>query len=277
MSEFITAPFAQPRIDTRDASLAGRISGKLSRFLARNVRTKTLTMRNARPLVTFTFDDVAASACNVGARMLEQYDVRGTYYISGGGCGAASPGGRLATIDEIKALHAKGHELGCHTYSHAAIASISSAELASDLERNRLFLNGVTGGLVARNFAYPYGDLSFRTKRYLESCFDSCRSLIPGVHSGTMDLGALKTWALENASIDRGRIADVVAETVRTKGWLIFNSHDVDEQPSRFGVSPDLLAFALKTACESGCLPVTIAGGLALVRNGTARACKPSR
>ncbi len=264
MSNSIATLFAKPNFDRRDASLAGKLAGKATRFLARNIHTKTLAMRNAQPLVTFTFDDVPASACSIGAMMLEQYGARGTYYVSGGGCGAPSPSGRLATIDQLKVLHARGHEIGCHTYSHAAVAGISSRELAVDMERNRIFLQGIGGEIVVRNFAYPYGDFSFRTKRYLEGRFDSCRSLIPGVNSAIADLGVLKSWPLENASADRGKILDLAAETVRTKGWLIFNSHDVEEQPSRYGVSPDLLAFAAATVKDAGCRPVTIAEGLVL-------------
>jgi hypothetical protein len=138
-------------------------------------------------------------------------------------------------------------------------------ELACDLDRNQSFLKSIGSGIIVRNFAYPYGDLSFRTKRNLEGRFDSCRSLIWGVNTGILDLGALKTWALENASLDRGRIVELIGETVRTKGWLIFSSHDVNEEPSRFGVSPDLLEFALAAAREARCSPVTVADGLALV------------
>jgi peptidoglycan/xylan/chitin deacetylase (PgdA/CDA1 family) len=268
MSSCPAVPFAQPRADLDDLSLAAKLSGKLSRFLARNLGTKTLVMRNAQPMVTFTFDDVPATACHVGALIIEQYGVRGTYYVSGGGCGAPSPCGQLATVDLLRVLFARGHEIGCHTYSHAAVASISARELATDTERNHLFLKGVSDGIGVRNFAYPYGDLSFRTKRYLEGRFDSCRSLLPGINTGTIDLGALKTLALENASIDRPRILDLVAETVKTNNWLVFNSHDVQEVPSRFGVSPDLLAFAAATAKDAGCRPVTIAEGLRLAGGG---------
>jgi peptidoglycan/xylan/chitin deacetylase (PgdA/CDA1 family) len=264
MSSYSAALFAQPRTGLDDLSLAARLSGKASRFLARNIHTKTLAMRNAQPLVTFTFDDAPASACHVGALIIEQYGARGTYYISGGGCGAPSPCGQLATIDLLQVMSARGHEIGCHTYSHAAVAGISPNELATDTERNHSFLTSISDRIAVRNFAYPYGDLSFRTKRYLEGRFDSCRSLIPGVNSGTIDLGALKTWALENASIDRGRILDLVAQTAKTRSWLIFNSHDVEEQPSRFGVSPELIAFAAATARDAGCRPVTIAEGLKL-------------
>ena len=267
MSSQAIAPFAQPM--SGRSTLAAKMSGKVSRFLARNVRTKVLAMRNAQPLVTFSFDDVPASACSMGALMLEQHGAHGTYYVSGGGCGAPSPGGPLGTADQLRVLHARGHELGCHTYSHIAVAGVSSRELAADIAHNRSFLQDICGETAVRNFAYPYGDYTFRAKRSLEGQFDSCRSLVPGVNSSIADLGLLKTWPLENTSTDRDKILDLVAETVRTNGWLIFNSHDVTDEPSRFGVSPDLLAFAAATARGAGCRPVTIAEGLALARGAT--------
>ena len=166
------ADFALPRAQCPGAPLSGKVAGKVSRFLARHARTKTLTMRNATPIVTFTFDDVPASACRNGAAILEQHDARGTFYVSGGGCGAASPGGRLATTAQLDALCASGHEVGCHTYSHPAVSAVAHDELTVDLERNRRFLNGINSAIAVRNFAYPYGDMSFRTKRYLETRFE---------------------------------------------------------------------------------------------------------
>ena len=262
--------FAQPRVSLGPTSLRTTVSGKLSRFLARNLRTKSIPMRNAQPLISFTFDDVPASACSVGARILEDHGARGTLYISGGGCGRDSPGGRLATADELRALHSRGHELGCHTYSHLAVSDNGFKELDYDFERNKAFLNHVTGESTTRNFAYPYGDFSFRTKRHLESRFGSCRSLIPGLHSKAVDLGALKTFALDNSSIDQAGITDLIDATVRQTGWLIFSGHDVDNKPSKFGVSPDLLAYALYAAKEASCRIVTVAAALDLVRGAPA-------
>jgi peptidoglycan/xylan/chitin deacetylase (PgdA/CDA1 family) len=255
--------FAQPRSSSEDRSLVAKFSGKATRFLARNVRTKSVAMRNTRPLVTFTFDDVPASACIAGARTLEDHDIHATYYVSGGGCGAGSPGGTLATIQEIEALYARGHEIGCHTYSHLAAGHTDAGDLASDLARNYAFLSD--SGIIVRNFAYPYGDLSFRAKRLLEARFDSCRSIVPGVNARTLDLGAMLSISLENFSMDRESVEAVVAETVRTTGWLIFSCHDVDDSPSRFGVSPKLLEFAIATARRAGCAFATVAGGLKIV------------
>jgi peptidoglycan/xylan/chitin deacetylase (PgdA/CDA1 family) len=262
------ATFALP-LEPGSASTLARISEKASRFLARSVRTKRLTMRNSRPLVTFTFDDVAASACSAGAAILERHGLHGTYYVSGGGCGAASPCGRLATAGQVKAIWAKGHELGCHTHSHTAVARLSDSELELDIERNRSFLADIGGDGAARNFAYPYGDMRFRAKRRLENRFRSCRSVIPGINAGTADLGALRAWPLEDAAIDRATIPELIAANVRDKGWLIFYSHDVSEQPSRFGVSPGLLEFAVSAVKAAGCRVVTIAAGLQAAMGGS--------
>jgi peptidoglycan/xylan/chitin deacetylase (PgdA/CDA1 family) len=243
------------------------MSGKLSRFLARNIATKKLPMTNTRPLVTFAFDDAPASACANGALLLEQHKARGTFYISGGGCGTVGYCGPLATAEQLKALCTKGHEIGCHTFSHAAVARIAHAALVAELARNWSFLQNIHRDLTVRNFAYPYGEFCFRSKLYLEAHFDSCRSLQPGVNAGSADLGALKSCELQNTSIDRRDVANVIGETVRRNGWLIFTCHDVESEPSRFGVSPDLLAFALQTAREAGCHPVTVRDAL-LILNG---------
>jgi peptidoglycan/xylan/chitin deacetylase (PgdA/CDA1 family) len=261
-----TPQFALARPDRPGQSAGARLGGKLSRLLARQVVTKRLPIGHTKPLVTFTFDDAPASACSTGAALLEQYQARGTYYVCGGGCGTMSPNGRLGTTEQVKALYAKGHEIGCHTFSHAAVAGIGHDALVAELERNRSFLQGIDRGMIVRNFAYPYGDLSFRTKRHLERHFDSCRSLHPGVNIASADLGALKARALENASIDRRGISAIVAETARRSGWLVFNSHDVNDEPSQFGVSPALLEFALKAVREAGCRVVTVREALQILR-----------
>ena len=258
--------FEVPLPDASELSAYARICGKSSRFLARSIVTKKLPMRNTAPLVSFTFDDAPASACSTGAFLLEQHQARGTFYISGAGCGRTGHCGRMATAAEVKAVWTNGHEIGCHTFSHTPVASVGRAALAAEVERNRAFLQAIHGDISACNFAYPYGQFSFGSKHYLQSRFHSCRTLRPGVNVGAADLGALKTCTLGNASIDREQVAGVIAETVRLNGWLIFASHDVEDVPSPYGVSPDLLVFALKTACEAGCRLVPVREALRILR-----------
>lgn len=257
----------RPDRDFDDGALSAKWTGKATRFLARNVRSKALPLRHTPPMVTFTFDDVPASACELGAGILETYDARGTFYVTGRGCGTASAGGPpMASIEQLRAVWAKGHEIGCHTYSHPAVSRISLGLLGTDLERNRWALKNIDSEIELRNFAYPYGDLSWRTKRYLQSRFDSCRSVHPGINRGVADLGSLNAWPLESAMIDRAKITALIGEAARKNGWLIFYSHEVAERPNRFGVTPGLLAFAVATARQSGCVLSTIAGAIDIAR-----------
>ena len=258
--------FGNSSLDLDGWSLPAKIAGKASRFLARNVRSKALVLHETPPIVTFTFDDVPASACEIGADVLEDYDARGTFYIAGRGCGEAGSGGPpLASLDQLRTIWGNGHEIGCHTYSHPAVSRISLDQLRVELEQNQSALKNIDRDIEVRNFAYPYGDLTFRTKRYLEARFDSCRSVDRGINVGMADLGSLKAWPLESASVDRAKVAELIARTIECRGWLIFYSHDVAERPSKYGVSPDLLQWAVGAAKMNGCVLATVAGALKLI------------
>ena len=166
----------------------------------------------------------------------------------------------------MQSLAAKGHEIGSHTYSHVAVARVGRQKLAAELAHNGAFLQGIQYARAPYNFAYPYGEFSFGTKLYLQGKFDSCRSLRPGVNAGSVDLGALKSCELQNASTGRRAVTEIIAEAVRSNGWLIFACHDVAAEPSRFGVTPDLFAFALKTAREAGCHLASVRDALVILR-----------
>lgn len=260
--------FGERARDTHGVSLPEKVTGMASRFLARSARRKTLALYEMPAMVSFTFDDVPRSACETGASILERHGVRGTFYIAGGGCGAESPVGTLASPEQIGKLWSNGHEIGCHTFSHPEVPRISLGQLEKELEQNQAFLRKIDDAIVLRSFAYPYGEMSMRSKRRLEDRFESCRTVRPGINGGVADLGALRAWPLESAAVDRAKVASLIAETVRTNGWLIFYSHDVAEQPSKYGVTPELLDWAVSSAKKAGCVVATIAGGLDLIKRG---------
>lgn len=161
---------APPHKDPNTGPLPTRLTGMAQRFVARQFCSKPQALRNAQPMVSFTFDDVPASACEIGARILEQRGARGTFYVAGESCGILSPdGSQRASIDQLRKVWANGHEIGCHTYSHPAVRHISLEALGLELARNGAALKKISSTIVLRNFAYPYGDMSIRTKRYLES------------------------------------------------------------------------------------------------------------
>ncbi len=52
---------------------------------------------------------------------------------------------------------------------------------------------------------------------------------------------------------------------MQRNGWLVFTSHDVEDNSIRFGVSPGLLEFALTAALAAGAQLVTTRDALRIL------------
>jgi peptidoglycan/xylan/chitin deacetylase (PgdA/CDA1 family) len=217
--------------------------------LATHVRVSSFRLRNATPMVSFTFDDIPQNAATMGASILEAHGGRGTFYISGSLVGTTSSHwGVAAKGEDVVALHGKGHEVGCHTFSHKRVCDLEPDSLVAEIARNRGYLASLDPSIRTENFAYPFGYGSFACKRQLKTAFRSCRSIVPGVNSGSVDLQFLRAMPLIDRCIDRDSIERAFDDAQTNNGWLIFYSHDVAEEPSPYGCSPALMTHALKAA-----------------------------
>jgi peptidoglycan/xylan/chitin deacetylase (PgdA/CDA1 family) len=255
---------------------AGLSSG-ISRKIARYHRSKPFALRNDAPLVSFTFDDVPDSAYTNGAAVLEQCGVRGTFYVAAGTCGVLGPDWRVIERDQVRALHQRGHEIGCHTFSHVSIDQLDARALEQECRRNRALLEALCPGVALTNFCYPFGRTSFARKLQLANTFASCRGIYEGVNAGTVDLALLSVVELYDRTLTADKLRRVLDETRERNGWLVFYSHDVADPPSWIGCSPDLLRTAIKAAqaAQLRCLPVRdalAAIGYAPSRRGVAPA-----
>lgn len=224
---------------------------KVSHRLAMHLRVDQFRLGNQTPMVSFTFDDVPKSAATSGARILETYNARGTFYISGGLVGTtASPNWASVDAEDIIDLHRKGHEIGCHTFSHQRACDLSAESLTAEIADNQRYLRSLDPSIKVENFAYPFGYGSFVRKIQLRTAFQSCRSIMPGVNSGTVDLQFLRALPLIDRQIDQDGIERAFDEAQTTNGWLIFYSHDVAHRPSPYGCSPALVNHALEAAAR---------------------------
>lgn len=239
-------------------ALRARVSNRLSRHFC----TTPFELRNARPMVSFTFDDFPDSAATTGAPILDQYDAKATFYVAGGlvdqWCGHWQGIG----ADEIVKLHQRGHEIGCHTFSHAPAPELGAGRLASEIEENRRYLRGLDPSIRVDNFAYPYGLGSVWRKSQLAQAFRSSRGIVPGINSGTVDLQYLRSTPLVNRHIDDDGIDRAFDELVDTNGWLVFYGHDVADEPSPYGCTPALLRHALNAAARRNVAVLAVAGAL---------------
>src|SRR5438093_11827398 len=90
---------------------------KVGHRLAMHLRVDLFRLRNSTRMVSFTFDDLPKSAVRTGAQMLEAHGARGTLYVSGSLVGADAPAWVAGDADDVVALHRRGHEIGCPTFS----------------------------------------------------------------------------------------------------------------------------------------------------------------
>ncbi len=214
-------------------SLINRAYFKAKRLAALHSYKKTALLSVERPIVSFTFDDFPISALEVGGGMLEAAGVRGTYYAAFGLADKEWATGKIGSRAFMESCVDRGHELGCHTYSHLDCARTPVSRLEEDCNTNRNALDAAYAGTL-RHLAFPYGSFDVPSKRWASSRYESARTVIPGVNRGEIDLSALRAY-----SIDREQAAtqhrDVLNSLRGEPGWAIFYTHDVSEKPTEFG------------------------------------------
>ena len=240
---------------------------KVDHRLAMHLRVDDgFRLRNAHPIVTFTFDDLPKSAVTTGAEMVEAHGGRATFYISGGAVGIDTHDWEAGVADDVVNLHRRGHEIGCHTFSHQRACDLDDARLASEISRNRRYFQSLDPSIEPRTFAYPFGYGSFARKHLLRRRFQSCRGIMPGVNSGVVDLQFLRSTPLIDREMNRDGIDRAFEEVQSTNGWLIFYGHDVAKRPSPYGCTPALLQHALDAAARAKIPVLTMAEALLCAR-----------
>src|SRR5882672_1655780 len=169
---------------------------KVSHRLAMHLHANPFQMRNTTPMVSFTFDDLPKSAVDNGASLLEAHGARGTFYVSGDLVGVGTPYWAAGDAADVLSLHRRGHEIGCHTFSHQRACDLDATSLADEIARNRGYFRALDSAIEIETFAYPFGYGSFIRKRQLKDEFQTCRSIMPGVNSGSVDLQFLRAMPL---------------------------------------------------------------------------------
>ncbi len=225
-----------------------RLSSALNRRLARAIRTRGLRLRSQKPIVSFTFDDAPRSAVSNGAPILEEAGACGTYYVAGGLVGTISDNWAHWDADDLRRLCERGHELGCHTYSHARAPDLDSQAFRREAETNQDFVARACGDVRLTSFAWPFGDVSLARKAQAQAMYASCRGINPGVNSGVADLGLLKAVALYDQTRDDAAMGAWFDKAQAANGWLIFYTHDVQVSPTQYGASADQLRHAVNMA-----------------------------
>lgn len=256
---------ALPPLPERIGRLPARLDQFASRLQNRLLRAapwQVMQVPTREPIVSFTFDDVPASALDAGAAILEANGVRGTFYISGSLLGRVEPGRTLIDPAGCRKLAARGHEIGCHTFAHCDLRHVERDVLAEDLARNARYLDAFDPRPGQRNFAYPYNSGSFGKRALLAQRFRTCRAGGEGINRGATDPTFLRAVEIRQPQQHVLGLVRWIDALVAKPGWLIFFTHDVSPQPTPFGCTPSGFRLLVGYALARGCRVLTVDAAL---------------
>lgn len=239
-------------------SLSSHLPRPLQRRAARWFGRRPCPIELESPMISFTFDDFPRSALTNGGAILRQRGFSGTYYASFGLMGQVTSTGEIFRRGDLHELIRQGHELGCHTFDHCDSWRTMPDEFETSILRNRQAAAQYVPGITLKSLSYPISWPQPATKRRIASLFECARAGGQSFNAGVVDLNHLEAFFIEQSRDDFNAIKQIVDDNVRAVGWLIFVTHDVADNPTRFGCNSALFERIVDYAEKSGArvLPV---------------------
>jgi len=254
-----TSNIEAPYVYEPSTSLYAKVCRRLTVKQAQN----RLILPKNRTIISFTFDDCPASGLENGVRPLEKEGWLSTVYVACGLFGVDNHLGKMMGPHDAKALHANGHEVAEHTYSHRDSRSLSLDAFMADIEQNQSELNAL-GIPASDTFAYPYGETYPGLKKALQKKFIGSRGINKSIHTKSVDLNQIGSLPIYSDTIDMA--IDAVRKISNTGGWLTLFTHDVRENPSSFGCTPENLVTIINEVKKTGAEVLTIKDAISALR-----------
>lgn len=242
--------------------LRGRIRYGRTLFFSR----RRMRMANRAPVISFTFDDFPRSALYMGGEILREHGLAATYYAALGLMNTEAPVGRIFSEEDLHEVVVRGHELGCHTFDHCHSWNTRPGTFEESIARNRQALDHLLPGTILPSLSYPLDIPAPATKKRMEKHFLCCRGGSQTFNSGTADLNFLRAFFLEQSHGDLAAVKSIIDRNSQFGGWLIFATHDIAENPSRFGCTPGFFRDTVRYAVDSGAAILPVAAALKSVR-----------
>ncbi len=116
-----------------------------------------------RPAITF--DDGHASDVELALPLLDEHGLKAAFFITAGWTGTQVG---YMNQEQLRTLHAAGHTIGAHGWSHTLFTACSPAQLRQELYAARALLEDTIGA--------PVQTLSFPGGRYSRAVVEACRT-----------------------------------------------------------------------------------------------------
>ncbi len=234
----------------------------MARWCTRNL----CRLQNDEPIVSFTFDDFPRSALTVGGAILRERGFAGTYYTSLGLMGKRTSTGEMFLREDLDELARQDHEAACHTFDHYDTWNTEPAEFEASIVRNQQAAKTLLPRVRFTGFSYPISWPRPDTKRRVASHYDCARGCGQTFNAGVTDLNYLKAFFIEQSRENVDAIRRVIDANARSRGWLIFATHDVCDSPTRFGCTATLFEEVVNYSAKSGAVVLPVHAALEKAR-----------
>ena len=210
--------------------------------------------------ISLSFDDARASQVDAGTALLDQYGVKGTFYVV--------PNSVKQRLEGWKKAVANGHEIGNHSLNHPCTGNFpwSRQKALEDYtidEMRKELISANKGikellGVEAKVFAYPCGQTFIGRAQ-------STKSYIPVVSElfltgrGWLDEGPndprfcdfAQLTGMEMDGKDFDQILVLINNAKKTGAWLVLAGHEMGEtggQTTRLSMLKKLIEYAQNPA-----------------------------
>lgn len=192
------------------------------------------------PLISVTFDDGYETNYSVAMPLLHQYGIRTTQYVLTGTSNDPS----YMSWEQIGQFKASGHELACHTVSHADLTTLSQTALHNELGVCKRELTKRYGPVT--NFASPYGVSNPATLKAIGTYFDSQRNTLGDPTNGVDDFDVNTARNFDRMNIigvtirsdtKMEDIRSLVAYTKKHNAWLVLTYHQANDPQSVYSLN----------------------------------------
>lgn len=239
---------------------------KMRRRAGRYLGVRSMAVRPSQGVLSLSFDDIPVSAWTEAGPVLAQHGVKATYYVCGGLSGGTNLDLPQFETEHLQAIHAAGHEIGCHTYGHLSTLSLTPSALEEDMRRNAVWVAERLDGYQMETFAYPFGDCALGAKPVVGRRFLCGRGVQDGVNADHTDVNNLKAIGLESRRLPGYDLEALVNEAAERRGWLIAYGHDISDRPTPYGCRAEDVDRLIRLAKAADLEILPVAAGLARVK-----------
>ena len=221
------------------------------------------TTKFKRPLVSIEFDDGWKNAYDSGFPIVEEYGFRATQYV----IAQTTKWNGYMNDAEIRNLAARGHDIGSHTVSHPHLPQLTDAQINSELQNSKNYLQNVLGKPV-NLFVTPYCESDSRVRAAATKLYSMLRNCEAAANTKkNFDAYNLRSYIVYRDTTN-AQIQSWINDAKANNSWMILVYHEVQSTPNNdWAISPNALRSQMKLVKDSGVTVLKTGDALAEVKS----------